>query len=167
MSETYFQRRERESREHEHLLKAIVTEFLNSKFLKDYHAEELKDVSKDTTSNGILWSGIGEGCYFKTYRFYITETFSELLNGDFKTIRECERLYRHIHDTVTTRLQTEVEDLGDIEDNVTSRFGNFVTVETNLDDIFDTLQQEFAETLTDEECEKFAKDNSPCIETTT
>ena len=165
--ETYFERRAREEKENKELMHTIVTEFLNSKFLKDFHAEELKEAGKETFSDGTPASGIGEGHYFKTYRFYITETFNELLNGDFKTIRECKQLYRHIHDTVTTRLQTEVEDLGDIEDNVTSRFGNFVTVETNLDDIFDTLQQEFAETLTDEECEKFAKDNSPCIETTT
>ena len=167
MSETYFQRREREGREHEELIHTIVTEFLTSKFLKDFHAEELREKGDATMQNGTLWSGIGEGHYFKTYRFYITETFNELLAGDFKTIRECKQLYRHIHDTVTTRLASEVEDLGDIEDNVTSRFGNYVTVETSLDEILDTLQQEFAETLTDEECEKFAKDNTPSIETTT
>jgi len=165
--ETYWERREREGKEHQQLLHLIVTEFLNSKYLKDYHAEELKESGDATLRNGTLWSGIGEGHYFKTYRFYITETFNELLAGDFKAIRECKQLYRHIHDTVTTRLQGAVEDLGDIEDYVMSRYGNSVTVETSLDEILDELQQEFNDTLTDEECEKFAKDNTPSIKATT
>ena len=165
--ETYFQRRAREDKEHTQLLHTIVTEFLNSKFLIDYYREELKDAEKEQVEGDKTMSGIGEGRYFKTLRFYIEETFDELLGSPFETIRECEQLHRHIHDTVTTKLRDEVDFLGDLEDHVTYRFGDFIGVEVSLDDIFDELKQEFRKTLTEEECEQFAKDNAPSIKATT
>ena len=165
--ETYFQRRAREAKEHNQLIHNIVTEFLNSKFLIDYYYEELKDAGKELSESGKTMCGIGEGRYFKTLRFYIEETFDELLGADFKTIRGCEQLHRHIHDTVTTKLRDEVDFLRDLEDHVTHRFGDYISVEICLDDIFDELKQEFRQTLTEEECNKFAEDNAPSIKTTT
>ena len=57
--------------------------------------------------------------------------------------------------------------MGDIEDYIPTRSGSYVTIEVDVGEILDELRQEFADTLTDEECEKFAKDNTPSIETTT
>jgi len=137
--------------------KQVLNEILNSKYIREFIKDVIKQIETGKPSNENIAWGFGEDCHYKRQRELLEDAIYQAFDNDIEY--ECPTLLQWLYNQVQERLQYEIMGAHHLKEYITiSHYTKVVRIDIDYDELLETAHdyvKEEIDKMTDQEIKQY------------